>query len=87
MKHLVENHFYHLSKEFNAIILDLFKKKRFFPYGYWDCFEIFEEGLPSKERFYNTLTNFVISDSYYDHVLNVWIAFKVGTEPFKKICF
>ena len=37
------------------------KKKRDFPYDYWDSFEKFKESLPSKDKFYNTLTNHEIS--------------------------
>ena len=39
----------------------------------------FKEGLPSKDRFYNTLTNQEISDKNHEHVLNVWEAFKMNT--------
>ena len=30
-------------------------------------------------KFYNTLTNRVISDKYHEYVLNVWKAFKINT--------
>ena len=35
-------------------------------------FEKFKEELPSKERFYSSLTDRKISDQEYEHVLNVW---------------
>ena len=41
--------------------------------------EKFKEGLPSKDKFYNTLTNREISGKNYEHVLNVWKAIKINT--------
>ena len=35
-------------------------------------FEKFKEELPSKEKFYSSLTNRKVSDKEYEHVLNVW---------------
>ena len=70
-KNLEENDFQNLSEEFNAKVLDLVKKKIFFPYDYWDTFKTFKEGLPCKDKFYNSLTNRAISDKYYEHVLSV----------------
>ena len=58
IKNVGENDFYYLSQVLNANIWDLVnKKKEFFPYDYWDSFEKFKEGLPSKNIFYNLLTN------------------------------
>ena len=37
------------------------------------------KGLPSKNRFYNSWINRAISDKNYEHVLNVWKAFKMNT--------
>ena len=54
VKTLEENEFYHLSQEFNTNVLDLLKKKGFFSYDYWNSFEIFKEGLPSKDKSYDT---------------------------------
>ena len=45
---------------------------------FWDSFEKFKEGLPSKGKFYNTLTNRAISDKNYEHVLDVWKAFMMN---------
>ena len=42
-------------------------------------FEKFKEGLTSKDKFYNTLNYCKINDKNYEHVLNVWIAFKLNT--------
>ena len=41
--------------------------------------EKFKEGLPSKDKFYNTFTNREISGKNYEHVLNVWKAIKINT--------
>ena len=36
VKNFGENDFYHLSQEFNANVSYLVKKKRIFPYDYWN---------------------------------------------------
>ena len=43
-------------------------------------FEKFEEELPSKEKFYSSLTDRKISDKEYEHVLNVWTKFWNGND-------
>ena len=40
-------------------------------------FEIFKEGLSSKETFYSSLTNRKTSGKEYYHVLNVWNEFEI----------
>ena len=77
VKNLHENNFYHLIQEFKANVLYLLKKKGFFSYHYWDSFEKLKEGLPSKDKFHNTLINHGISNKNYEHVLNVWKVFKM----------
>ena len=47
------------------------------PYYYWDSFEKFKEGLPSKVKLYNALVNRAISDKNCEHVLNVQKTFKL----------
>ena len=42
-------------------------------------FEKFKEELPSKEKFYGSLTGKRISDNEYDHVLNVCDVFEIKT--------
>ena len=42
-------------------------------------FKKFKEKLPSKEKFYSSLTGKKISDKEYDHVLNVWNKFEMET--------
>ena len=37
--------------------------------------EKFKEELPSKEKFYSSLTGKKISDNEYEHVLKVWNTF------------
>ena len=37
----------------------------------------FKEGLHSKDKFYNTLTNCTISDKNYEHVFNIWKTVKI----------
>ena len=42
-------------------------------------FEKFREKLPSKEKFYSSLTGKKISDKEYDQVFNVWNKFEMKT--------
>ena len=35
--------------------------------------------LPSKDKYYNTLTNCAFSDENYEHDLNFWKVFKMNT--------
>ena len=45
----------------------------------WDSFEIFKEGISSKEKFCNSLIYRAISDRNCEHFLKVWKAFKMNT--------
>ena len=42
-------------------------------------FEKFKEELPSKEKFYSSLSNRKITDKKYEHVLNFWNKFQTKT--------
>ena len=42
-------------------------------------FEKFKEELPSKEKFYSSLTGKKVSAKKYEHVLNVWRKFEMKT--------
>ena len=57
-----KDYFKHLSQEFDKNILDLVKQKGFYLYEYMSDFENFKEELPSKERFYSSLSNTKISE-------------------------
>ena len=46
-----------MSQEFDNNVLDQVKQKRFYSYEYMTDFEKFKEELPSKEKFYNLLTD------------------------------
>ena len=61
--------FKYLSQEFDSDVLDLVKKKGFHPYEYMSSFEKFKERLPSKEKFYSSLTGKQISDIEYEYAL------------------
>ena len=41
--------------------------------------ENFKEELPSKEKFYSSLTDRKISNEEYEHVLSVWNKFQMKT--------
>ena len=56
VKNLGKNHFKYLSQEFDTNVLDFVKQKRFYLYEYMSYFEKFPEELPSKEKFYSSLT-------------------------------
>ena len=46
----------YLSRKFDNDVLDLVKQKGFFLYKYINSFEMFQENLPSKEKFHGSLT-------------------------------
>ena len=72
VKNLGKNHFEYLSREFdNNVLLDLVKQKAFNPYEYMTDFKKFKEQLPSKEKFYSSLTVKKLSEKEYDHVVKV----------------
>ena len=78
VKNLNEDDFKYLSLEFDNNVFDLVKKG-FHPYGYMSDFEKFKEELPSKEKFYNSLTDRKIGDKEYEHVLNERKKFEMKT--------
>ena len=79
VKNLSKDDFKYLSQEVDNNVLDLVKQKAFYPYEYMTDFENFKEELPSKENFYNLLTDRNISDKEYEHVLKVWKKFEMKT--------
>ena len=70
VKNFNEDEFKYLSQEFDKNKLDSVKQKGFYPYEYMSDFENFKEELPSKERFYSSLTNKKVNDKENEHVLN-----------------
>ena len=60
-------------------LLELVKQKGFFPYEYTSNIKKFKEQLPSKEKFYSSLTSRKISDKEYEHFMNVWNNFEMKT--------
>ena len=57
VKNLNKDEFKYLSQDFDSKVLDLVKQKGFYLYEYMSDFEKFKEKLPSKEKFYSSLTN------------------------------
>ena len=49
--------FKYLSQDFHNNELDLVKQKGFYPYECMSSFEKFKEQLPSKKKFYSSLTS------------------------------
>ena len=62
--------FKYLSQEFDTNVLDLVKQKGFYPYEYMSGFEKFKEELPSKEKFYSSLTG-KNSDKQCEHIYSL----------------
>ena len=60
-------------------VLGLVMQKGFYPYEYISNFYKFKEQLPSKERFYSSLTGKQISYEEYQHALIVWNKFEMKT--------
>ena len=56
VKNVGQDDFKYLSQESDNNILDLVKQKGFYPYKYMSDFRKFKEELPSKEKFYSSLT-------------------------------
>ena len=79
VKNSSEDDFKYLSQEFDNNLLNLVKQKGFYPYKYVSNFEKFKEQLPSKERFYSSLTGKKSSDKEYAHVFKVWNKFEIKT--------
>ena len=72
---LAPTDFKHLTNEFGERT-ELMKRKGVYPYEYMDSFERFEEGcLPTKSKFFSSLTGEGIKDEDYDHAKKVWKAF------------
>ena len=66
-----------MSQELDNNVLDFVKQKGFYPHEYISDFEKFNEKLPSKEKFYSSLTDRKISDKESEHVINVWRQFEM----------
>ena len=79
VKNLDKDDFKYLSHEFENNVLDLVKQRAFYPHKYMSNFEKFKEELPSKEKFYSSLTDRKVSDKEHEHVLNVWNKFEMKT--------
>ena len=67
------------SKEFKDEKLDLMARKGVYPYDYMDCFNKFNEKLPTKENFFSIMNNEHTSNKDYQHAQTVWETFKLKT--------
>ncbi|KAE9521636.1 hypothetical protein AGLY_017932 [Aphis glycines] len=67
-------------KIFSIEVLDLVTRKGVFPYEYVDSWSKLNDSfLPSKLKFYSTLTDENITDDDYIHAKNVWNVFNIKT--------
>ena len=57
VKNLSKDEFRCLSQEFGNNVLDLVKQKVFYPYEYMTDFQKFKNELPSKKKFFSSLTD------------------------------
>ena len=86
VKNLDKDNFRYLSQELDNNVLDLVKQKEFYPYKYMTDFKKFKEQLPSKEKFYSSLTGKRISKKEYDHFLKVWNKFEMKMMKIYHVC-
>ena len=71
VKNLNKDGFKYLSEEFDKNKSHVVKQKGFYPYEYTTDFEKFKEKLPSKDRFYSSLT----SKKLMTKILNMLLMF------------
>ena len=69
VKNMAKADFKYLSQEFDSNVLDLVKRKGFYAYEHMSGYEKFEEKLPSKEKFYSSLTD----------ILKIWNTLEMKT--------
>lgn len=63
----------------NEYEFNLLTRKGVYPYDHmseWKCYD--ESSLPSKESFYNSVTNESLSDEDYEHAKAVWKTFSIN---------
>ena len=80
VSNLPNNVFQYTSSEIkNDKMLNILKRKDFYPYDYMDSFDRFdEEKLPNKDDFFGILNGEHITDKNYKHAKNVWETFKIN---------
>ena len=68
-----------MRQEFDSEVLDLVKKKGFYPYEHMSGLENFNETLPNKNEFYTSLTGKNIIDKMYQKFHKVWNKSEIKT--------
>ena len=76
IKYLKQYDFKYLSQEFDNDVLDLFKQKGFYLYGYMTDFGKFEVELSSAAKFCSHLNDRKITDTEYNMLLTFGKNFK-----------
>ncbi|XP_070526692.1 uncharacterized protein [Cardiocondyla obscurior] len=68
-------------REFHNLSMETFNlltRKGVFPYEYVDCIERLDDScLPSREKFYSSLTGETVSESDYAHAVDIWCRFSI----------
>ena len=78
VRHLSDNGFKHLSREFSGDLLELVKENEVYPYEYMNSFKTFSvDKLPNRCEFYSSLKDGYISEKDYLHAVKLWIEFKM----------
>ena len=80
VNNLPKDAFKNLLKYFTPKQAEILKQRGFYPYGYMDSEEKFNDTkLPPREAFYSKLSGRGIKKKDYKHAWNVWNSFKMKT--------
>ena len=80
VKNLPDNDFKYLSEEFSGEFLRLVKQKGVYPNEHMESFKkFFEDKLPDRCKFFNSLKDVCISEKGYLKADNIWNVFKMNT--------
>ena len=77
VKNFDKDYFEYSSEESDNTVLDLIKQKWFYSYEHISNLVKFKEKLPSREKFYSSLTGKNCSYKEYENAKNVWNKFEM----------
>ena len=74
------NNFKYLSEDFSGKFLTMLKQKIMYPYQYMESFKrVFENKLPDKPKFFDSLKDECISEKDYVKGVDIWNVFKMNS--------